>query len=40
MTAADEAVLVWDEVDDRLERLHADLDVRLGAGLTVLHPPG
>jgi len=40
MAAADEAVLVWDEVDDRLERLHADLDVRLGAGLTVLHPPG
>ena len=40
MTAADEAVLVWDEVDDRLERLHADLDVRLGAGLTVLHPLG
>lgn len=40
IAAADEAVLVWDEVDDRLARLHADLDLRLGAGLTVLHPPG
>ena len=38
VAAADEAVLVWDEVDDRLARLHADLDRRLGAGLTVLHP--
>jgi ribonuclease HI len=37
-TAADEAVLVWDEVDDRLDRLYADLDVRLGAALSILHP--
>lgn len=37
-TVADEAVLVWDERDDRLDRLYADLDVRLGAALTVLHP--
>jgi ribonuclease HI len=37
-TAADEAVLVWDEVDDRLDRLYADLDVRLGADLLVVHP--
>lgn len=37
-TAVDEAVLVWDERDDRLDRLYADLDVRLGASLTVLHP--
>ena len=37
-TAADEAVLVWDEQDDRFERLYADLDVRLGSNLTVLHP--
>ena len=37
-TAADEALLVWDEVDDRLDRLHADLDARLGARLVVLHP--
>ncbi len=36
--AVDEAILVWDERDDRLGRLFADLDVRLGAGLTVLHP--
>ena len=37
-TVADEALLVWDEVDDRLDRLHADLDARLGAQLVVLHP--
>ncbi len=37
--AADEAILVWDEVDDRFDRLFADLDRRLGAGLTVVHPP-
>ena len=37
-TAADEAVLVWDEVDDRLDRLYADLDVRLAERLLVLHP--
>lgn len=36
--AADEAVLVWDEVDNRYDRLFADLDRRLGPGLTVLHP--
>jgi ribonuclease HI len=34
--AADQAVLVWDEVDNRLDRLHADLDARLGSALTVL----
>lgn len=37
-TAADAAVLVWDQRDDRLDRLFADLDRRLGASLTVLHP--
>lgn len=37
-TAADEAVLVWDEQDDRFDRFHADLDARLGADLLVLHP--
>ena len=37
-TAADEAVLVWDEQDNRFDRLHADLDARLGAQLLVLHP--
>lgn len=37
-TVADQAVLVWDERDDRLDRLYADLDVRLGPALTVLHP--
>jgi hypothetical protein len=36
--AADEAVLVWDERDDRLDRLYADLDVRFGADLTIVHP--
>jgi len=35
---ADEALLVWDEQDNRLDRLHADLDARLGAQLVVLHP--
>jgi hypothetical protein len=35
---ADEALLVWDERDNRLDRLHADLDARLGAQLVVLHP--
>lgn len=39
-TAADEAILVWDEQDDRLDRLYADLDVRLGANLTVVRPRG
>jgi len=37
--AADEAILVWDERDNRYDRLHSDLDRRLGSGLTVLHPP-
>ena len=37
-TVADEAILVWDERDDRLARLFSDLDVRLGAALLVLHP--
>ena len=36
--AADEAVLVWDESDNRYDRIFADLDRRLGAELTVLHP--
>jgi ribonuclease HI len=35
---ADEALLVWDERDNRLDRLHADLDARLGERLVVLHP--
>jgi ribonuclease HI len=39
VAAADEAVLVWDEVDDRFDRLFADLDRRLDARLSVLHPP-
>ncbi|CAN5902452.1 hypothetical protein BH23ACT2_BH23ACT2_27750 [soil metagenome] len=34
--AADQAVLVWDEVDNRFDRLHATLDARLGPALTVL----
>jgi hypothetical protein len=37
-TSADEAVLVWDEQDNRFDRLHADLDARLGAELLVVHP--
>lgn len=37
--AADEAVLVWDEVDTRYDRLYADLDRRLGAELAVLPVP-
>ena len=36
--AADEAILVWDEQDDRYDRLYADLDRRLGAALTVVRP--
>jgi ribonuclease HI/uncharacterized phage-like protein YoqJ len=36
---ADAAILVWDEDDERLLRTYADLDVRLGAELTVMHPP-
>ncbi|MEO6987713.1 MAG: SLOG family protein [Aquihabitans sp.] len=36
--AADQAVLVWDEADNRLDRLFSDLDTKLGSELTVLHP--
>lgn len=36
--AADEAILVWDEQDNRYDRLYADLDRRLGAALTVVRP--
>lgn len=36
--AADEAVLIWDELDNRYDRLFADLDRRLGADLTVIRP--
>lgn len=36
--AADQAVLVWDQVDNRLDRLFSDLDGRLGAELMVLRP--
>lgn len=36
--AADQAVLVWDEMDNRFDRLYSDLDKRLGVELTVLHP--
>jgi ribonuclease HI len=36
--AADQAVLVWDEEDDRFTRVWTDLDRRLGADLVVLHP--
>lgn len=35
---ADQAVLVWDERDDRLDRLHADLVKVLGDDLLVLSP--
>ncbi len=35
---ADQAVLVWDEQDDRLDRLHADLERVLGDELYVLRP--
>ncbi|MBX3314130.1 MAG: hypothetical protein KF906_07400 [Actinobacteria bacterium] len=37
-TAADQAILVWDQVDNRLDRLFGDLDRRLGPDLTVLLP--
>jgi ribonuclease HI len=37
-TAADQAILVWDQVDNRLDRLFSDLDTRLGPELTVLLP--
>ena len=36
--AADEAVLVWDGVDNRLDQLFSDLDGRLGAELTIIRP--
>lgn len=39
VAAADEAVLVWDEVDDRYDRLFSDLDRRLDGALSILHPP-
>ncbi len=35
---ADEAVLVWDEVDERFARLHRGLDDHLGPDLVVYHP--
>jgi ribonuclease HI len=35
---ADEAILVWDEVDERFNNLHRGLDDHLGADLVVLHP--
>lgn len=38
IAAADEALLVWDEVDNRYDRLFASLDRRFGAELTVLRP--
>ena len=40
VAAADEVILVWDEVDNRYDKLFGDLDRRLGPALTVLHPPG
>ena len=36
--AADQAVLVWDEQDSRLDRLHTELDKVLGGDLLVLRP--
>lgn len=38
VNAADQAVLVWDEQDNRLDRLHADLQRALGDDLLVLRP--
>lgn len=38
VNAADQGVLVWDESDNRFDRLFSDLDKRLGAELTVFHP--
>ena len=35
---ADEAILVWDEVDERFARLHKGLDDHLGSDLVILHP--
>lgn len=36
--AADEAILVWDETDDRFDKIFSDLDRRDGLGLTVVRP--
>ncbi|MGI8709731.1 MAG: ribonuclease H family protein, partial [Acidimicrobiales bacterium] len=36
--AADEAILVWDEQDERFAKLHRGLEDHLGADLVVLHP--
>ena len=36
--AADQAVMVWDEVDNRLDRMFSDLDSKLGVELMVLRP--
>ena len=36
--AADQAVLVWDEQDNRLDRLHTELEKTLGDNLFVLRP--
>jgi len=38
VNVADQAVLVWDEEDHRLERLHRDLEKALGDDLLVLRP--
>jgi ribonuclease HI len=35
---ADEAILVWDQVDNRLDPLFSKLDRKLGAEVTILHP--
>jgi hypothetical protein len=35
---ADEAILVWDELDERFTRLHRGLDDHLGPDLVVVHP--
>ena len=35
---ADEAILVWDEDDERFKKLHRGLDDHLGPDLVVLHP--
>lgn len=36
--AADQAVLIWDEQDNRLDRLHTELEKTLGDNLLVLRP--
>lgn len=38
VAAADEAILIWDQVDDRLDPLFHKLDERLGAELMTLMP--